>query len=271
VTDFRLPDITPEAIEATLREAADAAARETLRHFRTALSVDNKEEAGFDPVTEADRGAELAIRDVLARNFPGHAISGEEWERKDADSPYEWIIDPIDGTRAFISGIPLWGTLIGLTFEGEAVAGMMSQPFTGEAYFGLPGRAWLEHNGETRAIAVNRSAKLATAKMATTSPALFETEASRHGYQRLEAAARLARYGTDCYAYALLASGQIDLVVEEGLKAVDIAALIPIIENAGGIITSWSSGRAEQGGQVVAAANAELHAAALDILGDAAA
>lgn len=248
-----------------MRRLADAAARETLPRFRQSAVVSNKLEAGFDPVTEADREAEQAIRALIRAEHPGHGILGEEFGAENADSRHVWVIDPIDGTRAFISGLPLWGTLVGLTEEGDAVAGMMSQPFTGELFYADADGSHYEGPGGARRLAVRPTTSLADATMCTTTPALF-ADGTRAAYDRLEASVRLARYGTDCYAYAMIAAGQVDLVVETGLQAYDIVALVPIIERAGGVITTWEGGPAEQAGRIVAAATPELHAAAIEML-----
>jgi histidinol phosphatase-like enzyme (inositol monophosphatase family) len=175
------------------------------------------------------------------------------------------VIDPIDGTRSFISGIPLWGTLVGLTEKGNAVAGMMAQPFIGELFYATGGEAWYEGPAGKRRLETRRTTKLAEATLCTTTPALFQGD-RRVAYDRLERAVRLPRYGTDCYAYAMLAAGNVDLVVEVGLQPYDIVALIPIIEAAGGMVTEWSGGPAEEGGGIVAAATPELHAAAMEML-----
>lgn len=249
-----------------MQRIAAAAARETLPRFRMAgLVSDNKHAAGFDPVTEADREAEQVIRALIREAFPGHGIVGEEFGVENGDSRHVWVIDPIDGTRSFISGVPLWGTLVGLTEDGDAVAGMMSQPFTGELFFSDGEGAWYEGPGGARRLAVRPTRSLSEATLCTTTPALF-ADGKRTVYDRLEGEVRLARYGTDCYAYAMLAAGNIDLVVETALQPYDIVALVPIIERAGGIVTTWDGGPAEKAGDIVAAATPELHRAALDLL-----
>ncbi|MCB8840769.1 histidinol-phosphatase [Aurantimonas sp. VKM B-3413] len=247
-----------------LRTLADAADGETLPRFRAGGQVDNKLAAAFDPVTEADRAAEEAIVAAIAARFPDHAILGEEYGAS-GTSDQLWVIDPIDGTRAFISGLPVWGTLIGYCEAERARLGIMSQPFTGERYLADGENAWLERAGERSRLAVRGTRSIEAATVFTTSPRLFSGGLLQR-FETLEARARLTRFGTDCYAFAMLAAGHVDLVVESGLKPYDIVALIPIIEQAGGIITTLSGGRAEQGGDVVAAATAELHAAALELL-----
>ena len=247
------------------QKLADAAAAETLPRFRLPHEIANKLEGGFDPVTEADRQAERAIRDVIGREFPHHGILGEEFGPLNIDRDKVWVIDPIDGTRAYISGLPLWGTLIGMTDRGDATVGMMSQPFIGELFFADGGGAFYEGPGGPRRLATRDTRDLAKATLCTTTPALFG-DTLRKSYDGLEQAVRLARYGTDCYAYAMLASGHVDLVVEAGLQPYDIVALIPIIEQAGGVVTSFDGGPAEGGGNIVAAATPELHLQALELL-----
>ncbi|KAB2657777.1 histidinol-phosphatase [Brucella tritici] len=255
--------------KAFFSEVAAAAARETLPRFRQLTEIDNKYSVGFDPVTEADRAAERAIRAVIGNAFPDHGILGEEYGPENIDRSHVWVIDPIDGTRAFISGLPVWGTLLGLTVDGDAKAGMMSQPFTGELFYSDGNGAYLvrHHGGEDvpHRLSVRKNAALADATMFTTTPALFKGE-SRKGFDRLEGAVRLSRYGVDCYAFAMLASGFADIVVEAGLQPYDIVALIPLIEQAGGVVTQRDGSPAEKGGDVVAAASPELHRAALDLL-----
>lgn len=248
-----------------MRRVAHAAAAETLPRFRQTGSVANKIAGGFDPVTEADREAEKAIRTLIRAEFPDHGILGEEFGAENIDSHHVWVIDPIDGTRSFISGIPLWGTLVGLTAGGDAVAGMMAQPFTGETFWASGGTGWYEGPGGARQLSTRKTASIGAATLCTTTPALFK-DGQKSAYERIESAVQLARYGTDCYAYAMLAAGQVDLVVEVGLQSYDIVALIPIIEAAGGVITTWDQGPAENGGAVVAAATPALHKAALDLL-----
>jgi histidinol phosphatase-like enzyme (inositol monophosphatase family) len=248
-----------------LRRIAAAAAVETLPRFRASVAVDNKHAQGFDPVTEADRRAEKAIHSVISEAYPEHGFLGEEYGASEGDSRHVWVVDPIDGTRAFISGLPLWGTLVGLTVDGDAVAGMMSQPFTGELFYANGEGAFYEGPGGDRALRVRDTQALADATLCTTTPALFET-GKRALYDAVEQAVRLPRYGTDCYAYAMIAAGQVDLVVESALQPYDIVALIPIIEQAGGVITNWQGGAAEVGGDIVAAATPRLHEAALELL-----
>ena len=244
---------------------ADAAREQTLPRFRTGVSVVNKLAGGFDPVTEGDRAAETAIRTLIEARFPEHGILGEEHGNVGLDREHVWVIDPIDGTRAFISGVPLWGTLIGLQSNGRATMGMMDQPFTGERYFADGKVATYRGPGGEAVLAVRDCGQLSDAVLFTTSPHIFEGE-DLVLYRSIEEKVRLFRYGCDCYAYCLLAGGHIDLVVENNLQPYDVGALIPIIEQAGGIITDWDGGRPENGGNIIAAGSRSVHAEALALL-----
>ncbi|KFC62126.1 Inositol monophosphatase family protein [Devosia sp. LC5] len=252
-------------IEATLLAAADAAAGHTLPLFRTVLAVDNKLAEGFDPVTEADKAAETAIRAVIAEAFPDHAIIGEEWGTT-GSSEFSWIIDPVDGTRAFISGAPVWGTLIGFAHNGVAIAGIMSQPFIGETFLAVPGRATYRRAGDALPIRTSGQTELAPSRVFTTTPSLFRTPALLTKWQAIESATRLQRFGMDCYGYALLAAGHADIVIEPFLNTYDIAALVPIIRQAGGAIACWDGSEPTGGGDVVAAATPELLEKALELI-----
>ena len=252
-------------VEMTLLRAADAAAAHTLPLFRTTLAIDNKYTVGFDPVTEADRGAETVIRAVIAEAFPDHAIIGEEWGNS-GDSEYTWIIDPVDGTRAFISGAPVWGTLIGFAHKGVAIAGLMSQPFIGETFLALPGSSTYRRGGVTQPNRTSGQTELAPSRVFTTTPALFRTPELMAKWTAIESATRLQRFGMDCYGYALLAAGHADLVIEPFLQTYDIAALVPIIREAGGAIACWDGSEPTAGGNVIAAATPELLQQALELV-----
>jgi len=253
-------------IEEFLHLLCEVAAKQTLPRFRQSLVVDNKEALAFDPVTEADREAERAIRAQIRARYPQHGILGEEEGAENADADYCWIIDPIDGTRSFICGLPSWGTLIGLYHKGKPVAGMIQQPYTGERFYAAGEGSYLKLcTGAASRLQTRSTQLLAQATVMTTSPRLFSGR-ELAAYDRLENACQLARYGYDCYAYAMLASGQIDLVVESGLHVYDIAAIIPVIEQAGGIVTAWDGGSAAQGGPILAAANMRVHQSAMELL-----
>lgn len=244
-------------LEPFLDLLADAAGKVTLPLFRAGGAVDDKGGSYFDPVTEADRTAESVMRKIINDTFPDHGIIGEEHGPEREDAEFVWVLDPIDGTRSFITGIPLWGTLIGLLRNGKPILGMMAQPFTGEHFAGDGKRAWYRGPGGKRALATRSCAKLSDAALFTTTPAIFGLT-DRPSYDRVEASVRLTRYGADCYAYCMVGSGNADLVVEAELKPYDIVALIPIIEGAGGRVTSWEGGSAADGGRVVAVGDPRL-------------
>ncbi len=249
-----------------------------LPFFRTSIGLEDKSRGGmFDPVTEADRAAESAMRRLIGQTFPAHGVIGEEYGQDRPDAEYVWVLDPIDGTKSFISGLPTWGTLIGLMHYGRPVYGMMSQPCTRERFFGDGKRAHLRTmalmRGEqpptewaTRTMHTRSCAGLETATLMTTSPALIKEDADRAAYSRVESHVRLTRYGGDCYAYCALAAGFIDLVIETNLKPHDIVALVPIIEGAGGVITTWEGESAAKGGRIIAAGDARLHQIAREML-----
>lgn len=247
-------------------ELATVAGEAIRPFFRTTLGVENKSSGEvFDPVTAADRAAEQAMRMLIRKAFPGHGIIGEEFGEEGADAAYVWVLDPIDGTKSFISGMPAWGTLIGLLKDGEPVYGMMHQPFIGERFTGDGASARYRGPVGDRRLNARSCARLSDAILFTTSPLLM-SEQERKSFEMVQAKARLARYGGDCYAYCMIAAGFVDLVIETGLKPHDIVALIPIIEGAGGIITDWSGKSAAHGGRIVAAGDKRVHAEALKIL-----
>jgi myo-inositol-1(or 4)-monophosphatase len=247
-------------------QLATASGEAILPFFRTSLGIEDKGSAvGFDPVTAADRAAEATMRALIKRSFPEHGIVGEEYGNEHTNSEYVWVLDPIDGTKSFISGMPIWGSLIGLMRNGAPVFGMMHQPFVRERFTGDGGAAHYRGPAGERDLHVRPCANLADAMLFTTSPQLMNAD-DRTAFGRVEAAVKLSRYGGDCYPYCMLAAGHVDLVIEAGLKQHDIVALIPIIEGAGGIITSWEGGSAAKGGRVVAAGDRRVHEAALKLL-----
>jgi myo-inositol-1(or 4)-monophosphatase len=256
-----IPDIS--AIVAFAQRLADAAATVTMPHFRAPLSVVNKAHGNdFDPVTIADRDAEAAMRGLIHAHYPAHGVLGEEGGLEEAAGADLWVLDPIDGTRSFISGFPTWGTLIAFNRGGRPVVGIMDQPFTGERFLGHPGGAFL---GEKR-LQVRPCGGLSQATLFATTPDMFTTPGEKKAFAALESAVKLRRFGGDCYAYCMLAMGFVDLVAEASMGPYDIQALIPIVEGAGGIVTNWQSGDAAGGGQILAAGNAALHAEAMAVL-----
>jgi myo-inositol-1(or 4)-monophosphatase len=216
---------------------ATASGETILPFFRTSLSIDNKSTSDFDPVTEADRAAEAVMRRLIKANFPQHGIVGEEFGNEREDAEYVWVLDPIDGTKSFIAGFPTWGTLIALLHQGTPVFGMMHQPYIGERFSGDSGSA--QYSGPS---------------------------GDREIFGRVESAVKLSRYGGDCYSYCMLAAGHLDLVVETELKPYDIAALIPIVTGAGGVVTNWEGNPAQNGGRIVAAGDPRVHEAAIKLL-----
>lgn len=262
--------MTTDDIVMTAHALADAARAATLPHFRAeALQSDNKDagkgHGAFDPVTEADRAAERAMRAILAERRPRDAVLGEEFGARDGTSGLTWVLDPIDGTRGFLSGTPTWGVLIAVTDASGPVYGLIDQPYIGERFEGGLGRARVVGPQGARALAVRPGRPLSEAILYTTFPELGTAD-ERAGFEAVASRVRLTRYGIDCYAYALIACGQIDLVIEAGLHPYDIQAPIAVIEAAGGIVTDWRGGPAHGGGRVLAAANARQHGAALEIL-----
>ena len=247
---------------------AHAAGEAILPHFRVAIDVEDKGGArGYDPVTVADRAGEAVIRAEIARAHPDHGIRGEEhgWEK--GASKYTWVIDPIDGTRSFILGQMHWATLIALHDGNRVVAGVAHQPFVGETFAAVAGgRAEWRRGGMRRALKARHCSSLAHAALACTDPKMFATPESLAAFNRVSAKARLTRWGGDCYAYCLLAMGLIDVVIEASLQAWDVQALIPIVESAGGVITTWTGERCEEGGDVVACGDRPLHAEVLKLL-----
>lgn len=247
-------------------EMADAARAAILPYFRThSLTADNKLSDGFDPVTEADRAGEQAMRAVLANRRPQDGIFGEEFGQTEGESGLVWVLDPIDGTRGFISGTPTWGVLIAVSDETGPRLGVVDQPYIGERFVGGFGVSEMIGPQGKRGLKTRQTNSLADAILFTTFPEVGSA-AQRAAFERVSAEVQLTRYGMDCYAYALVASGQVDLVIEAGLNAYDVQGPIGVIEAAGGIVTDWNGGPAHEGGTMLAAANAELHAQALKLL-----
>lgn len=245
---------------------ANRASAVILPRFRAGTIATHKGGAAFDPVTEADREAERAMRQLLAERYPDHGIVGEEMGNENEDAEYCWILDPIDGTRSFIIGQPLWGTLIGLTRDGAPLLGMMDQPFTGERFWAIGEEARYQRGKEEQAMRTRPCRDLAEAALVSTSPDLFEQEDERACFDALSARVRLRRFGGDCYNYCLLAAGQLDLVVEAGLKPYDILPLVPIIEAAGGVVSTWDGSAPSQGGRILASGDPALHEKAIAAL-----
>lgn len=237
------------------QELADAAGAQVLPYFRSAYEVENKDEDRFDPVTTADRAAERAMRELIAQNYADDGILGEEEERVVGRSGRCWVLDPIDGTRAFITGLPLWGVLVALNDGIRPRLGVVNQPFTRERFAGNGAQAWL--NG--RAIRCRPCERLEQASIMSTSPENFAIAEHRESFRKVTGTARMTRYGGDCYAFCMVALGQLDAVIEPALKPYDIQALIPIIEGAGGVVSTWDGQDAQHGGAVVVSGDRRLH------------
>ncbi len=240
---------------------ADVAREVTLRHFRTPLDVDSKR-ADFDPVTVADREAEAAMRAVLARERPDDGILGEEHGSVPGTSGLTWVLDPIDGTRGYICGTPTWGVLIAVRNADGPFYGIIDQPFTAERFEGGPDGAHWTRGTEAKTLGVRGTTALSEATLLSTFPEVG-TPGQGAAFARVAGQCRLTRYGMDCYGYALLAAGHVDLVIEAGLQTYDLCAPIAVIRAAGGIVTDWTGGPAHDGGTALAAATPELHAAAM--------
>jgi histidinol phosphatase-like enzyme (inositol monophosphatase family) len=270
LTDTEIKTLTDLACR--LADAAGAACMPYFRSMGLGAEDKNSDSEGvFDPVTAADRAAEAAIREILGIERPDDGIFGEEEAPTIGTSGLDWVIDPIDGTRAFISGLPTWGVLIALDDGQTGRIGVVDQPHIGERFVGVNGggdrQAWLTHHGKTQPITTRPCPGLASATLYTTTPDMF-TPHQWEGYRRVESQVRLARYGVDCYAYALVALGHVDLVIESDLKAYDIAGPMALIQAAGGIVTDWRGGDCRWGGQAIAAGDPAVHAEALAVLRD---
>jgi len=243
-------------------DLADAAGEAIRPYFRQPLAVTDKPD--LSPVTAADRAAETAMRQLIAARFPDHGIIGEEFGQEREDAEFVWVLDPIDGTKSFISGVPLFGTLIALTRHGRPILGIIDQPISRERWIGAAGRATTFNGNPVRC---RPCAALAAAAVFSTSPDMFKGRDAA-AYGRVAAAAKLVRFGADCYAYGLLALGFIDLVIESSLKPYDFSAMVPVVEGAGGIATDWQSAPLSlaSDGRVLVAGDRAAHRQALALL-----
>ncbi len=257
------------------QELADCARGPILRHYRTdGLDVANKDAEGYDPGTLADREGEEAIRRRLEALRPDDGFIGEETGTSDGGSGLTWVVDPIDGTRSYITGMPVWTVIIGL-YDGERpVVGVVDQPYLDERYWGVVAggdtRAAWRRGTREETLRTRRCAGFAEARISTTHGGAFATESDYAAFRRLERKCQLSRHGGDAYQYALLAEGRFDLVVESGLAVYDILGVVPVIEGAGGVITDWEGGSCAWGGRVLAAGDPELHGLARAALEDSA-
>jgi len=249
----------------TAHKLANAASSVTLSHFRKGTNADHKGGASFDPVTVADKGAEEAMRAILLRDFPDHGIAGEEFAPVNEGADYVWSLDPIDGTRSYIIGLPIWGTLIGVLYKGKPILGVMDQPFIGERFWSDEHAAWYRGPNGLRRCKTRTCANLGDALLTATTPDMFEGEDATQ-FDRLAGSVRMRRFGGDCYAYGMLALGQIDIVAEACLKPFDIVALIPIVEKAGGAVKTWDGGEPQAAGRCIAVGDPALLDIALNRL-----
>jgi inositol-phosphate phosphatase/L-galactose 1-phosphate phosphatase/histidinol-phosphatase len=241
---------------------ADAAGEAIRPYFRQPLAVDDKPD--LSPVTIADRATEMAMRRLIAQRFPEHGIFGEEFGRERPDAEFTWVLDPIDGTKSFISGVPLFGTLIALAYRGRPILGIIDQPISRERWIGAAGRPTI-FNGTP--VGTRQCPALAAATVFSTSPDMFRgDDAAAHA--RVASAAKLVRFGADCYAYGLLALGFVDLVIEASLKPYDFSAMLPIVEGAGGVATDWQGAplTLASDGRVLVAGDRRAHLEALALL-----
>ncbi|TMX05296.1 hypothetical protein EJD97_025141 [Solanum chilense] len=271
IVDFGVEDSELDKFAAVSNKIADAAGEVIRKHFRKSFDILDKED--LSPVTIADQAAEESMVKIIQENFPSHAIYGEEkgWRCQEETAEYVWVLDPIDGTKSFITGKPVFGTLIALLYKGKPILGVIDQPILRERWIGLSGRRTTLNGQE---ISTRNCSSLSKVYMYTTSPHLFEGDAEI-AFARVRSKVKVPLYGCDCYAYALLASGFVDLVIESGLKPYDFLSLVPVIEGAGGTITDWkgqhfnwkaSAGSPATSFNVVAAGDKEVHQQALDAL-----
>lgn len=249
---------------------AEAASKETLPRFRKGGEVFNKAGIWFDPVTDADRQAERAQRRMIKAVYPAHGIIGEEFGEEQSDAEFRWVLDPVDGTRSFVCGLTSWTTLIALEENATPIIGVVDQPYTGERWIGAENQCFFHHGDGAVCVKTSAVKRLAKARLSTTDPrkTAYFTSREAAAFDEIAQKAQVTRFGLDAYAYALLASGQLDLVIESGLQHYDWAALVPVVQGAGGLITNWSGDPlgSDERGEVVAAATRELHQEALSML-----
>ncbi len=236
---------------------ANEARKISLKFFKKKLIIKNKLKNGFDPVTYVDTKIQSHLNKLILNSYPNHSILGEE-ESFIKKSEFEWCIDPIDGTKSYIQGVPLWGTLISLSRNKKIILGLVDIPALDERYLGYNNIAFKISRGRKTKLKVNNTKKLSQSILNTTSPYLFHNKKDQKSFDNLRKYVMSVRLGGDCYSYCLLAEGHVDIVVESELKPWDIRALEPIIKNAGGIIRTWDSNDIYNGGRIIAACNREL-------------
>ena len=257
--------IDPATI-ALAHRLCDASGAVIRPYFRQRIEITNKLSHSFDPVTEADKGGERAIRAILDAERPDDAILGEEYGEKPGTSGWRWVLDPVDGTRCFITGRHEWGSLIALEKDEVPVMGILDQPVLGERFIGVNGRTELHQNGVVTPLAVRACADVKDAVLCATDPSAYMTAEQVAGFEIIKSQARLTRYHGDCYIFAMLAMGFIDTIVEAAFRRWDIAALVPLVEGAGGVITNWQGGVWRDGDPVLASGDRRVHAQVIDLL-----
>ncbi len=245
---------------------AQESAAAILPYFRRNTAVEVKDGPVWDPVTEGDRAGERAIRAMIEQHYPNHGILGEEYGVKEGTSALTWVLDPVDGTRSFVCGMPTWATLIGLSFEGRPVLGLMNQPVVGDMFYGNPDGAWHDYRGTTSPLATRKGISLNRAAVGTTAPELYRSEENQRRFQALRAKAQLTRYGGDAYFFCMMAAGHIDIAMDCGLQPYDITPLLPIVTGAGGFAAEWTGGDIAKGGNVITAGSHALLDEALAIM-----
>ena len=259
-----------EKFAAFAESLADAARAQTLPRFRDGIAVSNKAGASYDPVTDADREGERVQRDMIAKAYPDHGVIGEEFGASHGESPWRWVLDPVDGTRAFVCGIATWTTLIALEYEQRPVLSVIDQPFTDERWIAAGSKTQFRRKGEVVSCRTSPVTDLSTARISTTDPrpTAYFSEHEAAAYARVAELSRIERFSLDAYGYGHIALGELDLIIEAGLQHHDYAALVPVIEGAGGVITNWRGELvgADDRNEVLAAATPELHSAAMEVL-----
>jgi myo-inositol-1(or 4)-monophosphatase len=256
----------PEELTAFALELAQRSAEVILPYFRKQVDVDVKKSVVWDPVTEGDRAGERVMRAMIEERYPDHGILGEEFGVKESRSGFTWVLDPIDGTRAFICGMPTWATLIGLMRDGEPLIGVMNQPFVGETFYANSAGSWSIHQGQRRGLATRPYRPLQEAIITTTAPELYRSETEKAVLARMSKSTRLTRYGGDAYFFCVMAAGQVDIAMDAHMEAYDIAPLIPIIRGAGGVVCTWDRGDPSRGGNVIAASCEKTLEEALSVI-----
>lgn len=256
MTDY--PQDEYEARLARFDDLQNAARKITLPLFNGDMTVTNKAERGYDPVTNADTDAEEKLRQLILQTFPNDSIAGEEFADVDGENDWLWTLDPIDGTRAFVAGVPVWSTLIALSYKNAPIIGLIDHPAMNKSFWGVPGKSWMVHAGVQTPIKARGCDRLLDAVLGCTEPLAMLNAGELAAYNIIRRGTRFSRLGLDAYGYSMVAAGKMDIIIESQLKPCDVRALIPVIEGAGGRVTNWHGGSCIDGGQVVAVGDASL-------------